>query len=142
MNNVKSSIKALPLILKLIIVVLLLAVLALPAFALFTKNSAPKDPVVVKPTLAPFPEKGEYVEEELIVEYEEALTEEHRAQLFESLKTFGVTSEEPLGSEEGASGNFYRLIFSPGVDVEAVSTQIYALPGIKHVESNAIYKLF
>lgn len=137
-----NSIKALPLVIKILLAVLIISVLALPVFAHYSKNSMSKIETVVKPTLAPFPEKGQYVEEELIVEYEEGLTDEERAQLTQSLKAFGMASEEQVGAAEGEGGNFYRLIFSPGIDVEAISTQVYELPGIKHVESNAVYKLF
>ncbi|MEK7559465.1 MAG: hypothetical protein AAB521_04105 [Patescibacteria group bacterium] len=102
-----------------------------------------------KPTLAPFPSKGDYVENQLIVEYkegmspEELLDNDERSKLADSLTELGVTLQEKISeTDDPKLKNFYVLTFKDGIDVEAVSSKIYAIPQIKGVEPNGKVGIF
>lgn len=103
----------------------------------------------VKPTLPPFPEKGGYVENELIIEYKEGMSPDEltdngqRSRLAQALADAGVISQKKLyQSLDPKLKNFYVLTFQNGVDVQEVSKIIYQLPEIKGVEPNGKASIF
>ncbi len=115
-----------------------------------TKNIVPATPTEApKPTLRPFPPKGEYVENQLIVEYREGMSPEdlkdnnQRSQLAEALQDAGVVSQEKhYQSTDPKLKNFYILTFKEGIDAQEVSNKIYAIPQIKSVEPNGTVEIF
>lgn len=102
-----------------------------------------------KPTLIPFPPKGEYVENQLIVEYKEGMSPDElkdnnqRGQLAEALQNAGVISQEKhFESTDPKLKNFYILTLKEGIDAGEVSNKIYAIPQIKGVEPNGKVGIF
>lgn len=102
-----------------------------------------------KPTLAPFPPEGGYVENQLIVEYkegmspEELLDNDQRSKLAEELTELGVILQEKISeTDDPKLDNFYVLTFADGVNVEEASKKIYEIPQIKGVEPNGKVGIF
>lgn len=100
-----------------------------------------------KPTLQPFPPKGDYIENQLIVEYKEGMSPDEltdnnqRAELAKVLQDAGVILQEKLSQTTDPNlKNFYVLTFKDGIDVKAASRKIYEIPQIKGVEPNVIFK--
>jgi len=136
-----------------VIAVIILILILIPIFFFVVKSSQEKKlisnpPESIKPTLIPFPSKGNYVENQLIVEYKEGLSpselidNDKRENLASALQKIGVTSQNKLyESNEPTLKNFYVLTFKAGVDVKKARIEIYELPEIKSVEPNIIYKI-
>lgn len=112
-------------------------------------RQAPSPVEDTKPSLQPFPSKGDYVENQLIIEYkegmspEELLDNDQRSQLAADLQRLGVILQEKLHESTDTNlKNFYVLTFKEGIDVEKVSTEIYKIPQIKGVEPNGKVEIF
>lgn len=130
-----------------ILVVLLFLILPITLYAIKRINSTIipiAQNVIVKPTLIPFPSKEQYVEGQLIINYEtgmgpEELKDSARIQAIQDLfKKEGVISQEKMykNNTDIQLKNFYILYFSPGVDIESAAQRIYSLPEIKGAEPN------
>ena len=102
-----------------------------------------------KPTLPPFPSQGDYVKNQLIIEYkegmspEEILDNDERSALAQALQDAGIVSQKKLSdTTDPKLKNFYVLTFKEGIDAKEVSTKIYAIPQIKGVEPNGTVEIF
>ncbi|MEK7186608.1 MAG: hypothetical protein AAB675_04605 [Patescibacteria group bacterium] len=112
-------------------------------------TTAPTPVQVAKPTLAPFPSEGDYVKNQLIIEYREGMSpteltdNNEREKLAETFLKLGVDYQDKLhDSDDPTLKNFYVLTFKDGVDVKDVSEKIYVIPQIKGLEPNAEFKIF
>jgi hypothetical protein len=107
------------------------------------KPEAPKEEI--KPTIQPFPSEGEYVKNELIIQYKDGmeyknLSEERKKEIDAYLKDLGVTSQEKLTiTDDPNLDDFYILIFEQGKDVKSISEKLL-LPELEGVEPNPIYE--
>jgi hypothetical protein len=109
----------------------------------------PSPTIEVKPTLQPFPPKGQYVEGQLIISFKngrgiEDLSIERSKEIQEIFRQAGVISQEKIykDSTDPALKNFYILHFAKGIDIEKAAQKIYELPEIKGAEPNAKATIF
>ncbi len=96
-----------------------------------------------KPTLPPFPEKGLYVENELVVRYilgktPEDLDQQRKTEIDKILEDNGVISQTRVYSQstDPALNSFYSLKFKEEINIEDAAKVIYEIPEIQGVEPN------
>lgn len=151
-NNSKFG--SIPKTRNLLIATVIIIVIILPVLFLSVKSVKEKKPMVnpteaPKPTLLPFPSKGDYVGNQLIVEYKEGMSPDElrdnnqRSQLASDLQELGVISQKKLyESTDPKLKNFYILTLKEGIDAKGVSNKIYSIPQIKGVEPNGKVGIF
>ena len=149
MANIIKSFTSFSLPAKIVVILVIFLFLILPITLYAVKMSSntiipiPQNGIA-KPTLIPFPSKEQYVEGQLIINYQagmgpKELKDSARVQTIQDLfKKEGVISQEKVYKDntDMQLKNFYLLHFSPGVDIESAAQRIYSLPEIKGAEPN------
>lgn len=154
----KKNIKKIILIVIGVLITILLFILVMYLFMNNRSNDSSQKtlppvsptPITIKPTLQPFPSKGQYVEDQLIIRYNDGMSpselkEPERIAAIQNLfKVVGVISQEAVykGNTDPKLKNFYILHFSRGTDIKSAAKEIYTLPEVKGAEPNAKATIF
>lgn len=138
----------------LLIAAVLIFIIIVPALLFSVKSVKEKEPritptEVLKPSIIPFPSEGNYVKNQLIVQYREGrspadlIDNDERSKLASALSELGVISQEILIKDQETNlQNYYVLTFSDDIDIKDAVEGLSKIPEILTVEPNATFNLF